>query len=1254
MISENNRLNETSQPAARAHTAPRLNKEQEKAAYCEKNAVVAAGAGSGKTMVLASRFVYLVTEKGIGADEILTLTFTKKAAGQMFTRIYSLLSEIAQENSGEKSLRAKKAIDNIIHARIQTLDSYSAALVKTCASRYGISPMFEINPQRSREIALEESLPFLITNRQHPAIEKLYSENSPDDIARNIFPEILDKHCLLDRERDFTDDIKKQFKIILFEWEKMTNEIGLIVNGFENNMTEINEMCGNLFPVMEEYKKNKIKVLKTAEIKSFFDLLLQEDHKTVIEKAESHPVHRQLHQLLYFIMKIYKVNTIKGKPKDNPVKEKVKKIKACYEKFSSLVVYCMQAGFIYSFMSLLNELQKNYLHRKRTEGILTFNDVSHLARTILMEQKDIRQSEKETFKAVMIDEFQDNNELQKDLLFLLAEKKDLLCDNIPKPDDLCEDKLFFVGDEKQSVYLFRDADVSVFRKLKNDIKGVNLSLKINYRSCSSLIGAFNAIFGGSVHDPYGKAPLNEFSSVFAPEKNEKLPLYEASYAPLETIKEKEGSLSICILNGSENEESAEIAEGASRLSDVENEARYTAEQIEKLLQEKKEDGKSKYQPNDIAILFRSHSPQFLFEKHLRLLGIPYATGDINDLFYGGVVNDIMSVLRLAAYPLDTTAYAQMLRSPFTGLSLNGTAVCLSVFREADSKLPFNDDTAAFLDDNDRERYENGKKIYESICSKASGENAPGETSGICALLDNLWSAEGYRYETQWHPNTGIYGEYYDYLYHLAVIADNASQGLAAFTDYINSLRSSGERLKDIDVPLDRSGAVHLMTVHKSKGLEFPVVFVCCCGKHGKRNQDRIVYESGEAGIVFCPPMPQSCHNIPDIKKNFFWELSCTEEKRKRTAELRRLLYVAMTRAEEKLYLTGSLDLDNAQSGQTQVDNDFKNKIKNYIDAQREKKENYLKGDSILDNDTFFGLLLPAVSSQITSSFFNMEEIPVYSEEYIPGSAKKTVLKNDQDGLNVYIASVKSKYTKAKTLITPLLPNNHITPVSLKKEDLAAAGIPLGRGIFVNDNYSGGMSNDIFNRVDSLLSRLQQTDDDSNERFNSGSFGTIAHCCVEALLNKQEVLIPVSVSGLLSPVEFTALLEAGNEIARRFVDSPLGKIAQKAELRENEYAFRSLLKNRKGNEIFINGTIDLFFEENGVIHIVDFKTDLIEKPTEHTAQMACYHRAITSLFAVPLKKQCRIWLYYLRTGHAVEMTDKACQFDLEQRVFADSY
>jgi ATP-dependent helicase/nuclease subunit A len=1236
---------------------PQLNEEQKKAAFCGENAVVAAGAGSGKTMVLASRFAWLVTEKDYKVDEILTLTFTNKAATQMFRRIHSLLSEIAESDSGVKSSRARQALDDFIHARIQTLDSYCAALVRQCAPRYGINPNFLNDQERCRQIAVEESLAFLITHSHHPAIERLYSRKQPNKIASDIFAEILFNHCRIDSPRDFIADVKTQFAVICNEWEKQCDELKDLLAEMESAISGGASMSDDLVPLMEKIKNGKINFQEISSIQKYFNFLLNLPNDSCIEKAESHPIQKSMIAFLYFLTELKRIPLPKGKTSGNQIKENLKnnlnRIRAIYDTLTPLAVSVMQAGFTISMISLFEELQNRYLDRKRAEGVLTFQDIAGLCRTILVEQPDIRQSEKESYRAIMIDEFQDNNEPQKDLLFLLAEKHEVVNNGVPTAEDLCPRKLFFVGDEKQSVYLFRGADVSVFRKLKDELKSAELTLKTNYRSAPELIGAFNAVFGGSNFDPAGKEPLSVKQSVFAPAL-QSLPLYEASYTPLEAGIEGRGKFSICILNknavtdddsGAEETEDGYEAEDDSDMSANENEARFAAEKIRKLLNEKTKTGEQKYRPGDIAILLRTRKPQYLFEKHLRLLGIPYTGEEINDLFYAGPVNDIMSVLRLAAYPLDSESYAEMLRSPFAGLTLPGTAMCLSVFKEAKNPQPFNEEPLTFLDKEDRDRYRHGQEIYSSICGKAENEN-------ISSLISELWYGEGYRYETEWNPVTGVYREFYDYLFHLAVKADSENMGLAAFTDFMRVSRDSGGHFQENTIPLERPSAVNVMTIHKSKGLEFPVVFLCCCGNKSQTDKGGDVYFSDETGIAFNPPLPAECYLIPKIKNNFFWQQANGEAKRKRTAELRRLLYVGMTRAEKELYITGALAVKDSEET-----DDFSIAIKNFIEKKCEEKwkknKNPICGDSILDDNTFFGLLLTSIISHIPASgggFFNMEEIPVYTEEYIKDQeTKNTIFSNDQKGLNDFIDKVQTYYQNAEKIQTPNIRDNHITPVSLR--NAVNTTDTLGEEFAVDREFSGERSDDVFEKVDSILERLSQSGGENTEKFNSGSFGTIAHICVEALLNGEEPVIPANISGSLNPSELDALVEAGNELASRFIRSPLGKITERADLRESEFPFRSLIKNEDGKEVFINGTVDLFFEDKDFFHVVDFKTDGREIPEEHTAQTACYYHAVSTLFALPAKKECRVWLYYLRTGHAVEMTERVGKFNLEKNVFS---
>jgi ATP-dependent helicase/nuclease subunit A len=365
-----------------------------------------------------------------------------------------------------------------------------------------------------------------------------------------------------------------------------------------------------------------------------------------------------------------------------------------------------------------------------------------------------------------------------------------------------------------------------------------------------------------------------------------------------------------------------------------------------------------------------------------------------------------------------------------------------------------------------------------------------------------------------------------------------------------------------------------------------------------------------------------------------------EEKQKKTAELRRLLYVGMTRAEKELYLTGCL-------GMGKEGDNFSLQLKEFINEKQHKAEgkNAVAGDSILDDDTFFGLCLPALGEYIPpeglaagASFFQLEEIPAYTEDHVDHWENRggAVLSNDQKGLNAFFEKVKPFYQKAEVIHTPQVMNNHLTPVSLRQKESSETD---AQTFVISKSFSGEDSGDVFEKVDSMLARYAGQDEEGGEQFNSRNFGTIAHACAEALLNGEEAAIPPELAGYLDPREAGAFLAAGTELAARFLRSPLGVIARNAGLRENEFPFRTLVQDPAGSGVFINGIIDLLFEDDQAVYVVDFKTDSRENPAEHSAQMSCYFQAASALFAVPAQKECQVWLYYLRTGHAVKMSEQ---------------
>jgi ATP-dependent helicase/nuclease subunit A len=251
--------------------------------------------------------------------------------------------------------------------------------------------------------------------------------------------------------------------------------------------------------------------------------------------------------------------------------------------------------------------------------------------------------------------------------------------------------------------------------------------------------------------------------------------------------------------------------------------------------------------------------------------------------------------------------------------------------------------------------------------------------------------------------------------------------------------------------------------------------------------------------------------------------------------------------------------------------------------------------------------------------------------------------NNQKGMYSFFRKIEIFYKATNAIETPVIPKKYFSPTSLFK---AAAGGNLPGNFATNEEFSGDNATDVFSSVDTLLDRYAKQFSDDGERFNSGSFGTIAHICAEAVLSGEEAVIPPKLAGFLTPAEADSFLAAGKELALRFAHSPLGIIARRSGNRKSEFPFRSLICS-DNDEFFINGTIDLVFEDEETVYVVDFKTDSHEFPEEHIPQMACYYRAASDLFAIPANKKCTVWLYYLRSGHAIEVTSQARDFKLER-------
>lgn len=1205
-----------------------LDDAQERAIKIAKNAVVSAGAGSGKTRVLAERFTHLVLEKHIAVDEILTLTFTKKATVEMYGRIYKTL-----KNSGAD-------ISHFYKAHIQTLDSYCASVAKMGAQFYGISPDFTEDNDAVAAHVSAMALPFILKHRDNEAIQKLVKTKDFAKIANELFVGPILAHSTVAEPIDFTAMLGAQKQEVQNKWEKYATSA-------MHSVSTINEL-------RNEYSGNAIKLIDRIG-----EALLSMQVEDMPEVTESDFNNSDSTALESFIAQLNKLANVKlagGNNASKPITEEIKLLRETRDTLISL------ANFVYGFsttkavFALLEEFQLLVNSAKRAQANLTYADVASLAVCILRDYPEIRAIEKQKYKAIMIDEFQDNNSLQRDLLFMLAEKNERTECGIPAVHDICKDKLFFVGDEKQSIYRFRGADVSVFRNLSNDFADGNLALNTNYRSSASLIASFNAIFGGERFSPCidalsdnnvatgatdddNAATINgAFSapSVFFTETyacSEKPRSFDAVYHHVEIPSQKSAAeissknnafapcVHVALYDTTQEAHDAMLTEERA-------EAAWVAKKIRALTTE----GDAPYKPSDIAILFRTYSPQPVFERALLNEGIPYSTETLTGFFNDGPTNDLFAFLRLCVYPADTMAYAQVLRSPFVNFSVDETNSIL-----AENEAAFALSKITNLCKESRERYENARQLYCMLCESA-------KTEPLTKTVNRLWYEAGYRYETLWNKNVRMYETLYDRIFELARRAEEHAMSLAEFADSVRTYGDEKEKLADMDIPLEQTEGVHLLTIHKSKGLEFPVVFVCVTDKKGKNEANaEAVYYSKRFGVsINTPPCPSV-----GTKSNYFYHLAKDEEAAMASAELRRLAYVAITRAEKAVYVTGTYESDEGAC--------------TFKDSAR-----YAPGGE-KNPATILQLLSPVLDyyarTQHEPAPFTFETIPPMAREM---RHHKNERENTLHAKRAFIKEAKPLYESAHVVDVeqeaPLyaLPSHlyHTDDESYTNNNFAVYddapyqeinkividSIPKRNARHTNNtSYEHGAKNE--SAIDDVNAALAATNA-AEPRFTFAHFGTIAHAYMEAAITNREAVISnrdiVGLDG--SETKLKMIQKICQDMQRQFKLSEIGKAAAKSEWHKAEYAFRS----RVGTKI-IKGTIDLVFKNSdGTYTIVDYKTNQVKAPELYYAQLACYREAVAAMFSVHIEK-INCVLYYLRFGEVIDVTDACAKIDVLEAV-----
>lgn len=1121
-----------------------------------RSAVVSAGAGSGKTRVLAVRYLHLVKERGIPPERILCMTFTKKAAAEMSERIRAMLAACAVDDDD-----FKKALEAFPSSRVSTLDSFCSEVARDGCARWGVPPDFAVDKDPGDLGAL--AIEFLLERRDDPVAASFIAASGFEKAAEALAALAGGREGLIATDRPFDPDSQAAALGALLAdahgqaLELLRGGLALDDAGVKGAMAWL-EAAGAFAPEPPAANDAEALGAAAAAYRALAGLRLSTG------KAEA---------AVYY----------------NEAGKRVRPLLS----MAALACDALADGRRSRALDLLREFVALAADARAASGSLTFADVAAIALRTLETDLTLRDWYKSRYDAIMVDEFQDDNELQKRVLYCLAERRDRTDPGrgpAVGPGDLEPGVLFFVGDEKQSIYKFRGADVTVFRGLAAELASApggsgNHGLDVNWRSEPGLIDFFNATFARVMPAP-DDASAQPFEARFSSlGSGPATPGVEPTVAYLESYEPEDGDY----LPSSEAE-AWRIAELARSIVDD-----------GRIVAAKGPDGRKVARPcrwEDIAILFRSTASQNVVERYLRLLGVPYTAASTAGLYAESILGDLYAMLRLAVYPDDRLACAAVLRGPFARLSDDSVFSLLS-----DGEGCALDRDGDGLPPDDRARLAAARETWRGLRSMADREP-------LRALVEYLWYGRGLRWNALKDLQTTAFLEHFDYAWSLAAAADARGDRLV---DLVSSLEATIGRLDRFDENVSKESArgVSLMTVHLSKGLEFPVVILPDLDATGRNGLRSPVEPSGRFGPSMrllgrdddpADPIAELCSALRKHERG-----EGDEAMDEDLAETTRLFYVACTRAVSRLYLVGKVPRSADAAGRS-----FRGL---FIRAWP------WAGPASLGDEEFL-----SDRPGDAPPYLGVEYVPPRTKlDYVGlvGSEAADQARGGGSGASRMAASAAAAVRAVPRRRGRWAVTQAAERIAEKSPRVQSAAPPVDAAAEAAESAEGS---------------LRETE-----------FGTLCHQFVEALLARPgeppEPSGPVAVSLARLPKGRADLVRAeALALAEGFVRSERGRAAIAARsakasegtVFEMEYPFvwRAAAGQAGAFPIALTGSIDLVYGDRTGLWVVDFKTDRVVAPSRHAFQLAVYRDAAEAMFGRP----ARAVVHYLRHGEEREIVE----------------
>ena len=835
---------------------PQRTPVQETAITCPGSLCVTAGAGTGKTYVLVSRYLDLLGRKGdeqAGVQEILALTFTEKAAAEMKDRVRQALSAA----EGEEAARFR---DDLMWAGISTIHSFCARILREYALEAGLEPGFSVIEDyelaEMREEALYRLLYTPLPERVRTAVltclrtlgvrqvqETLTALYDQRWEAEQFFTRVKNTpEALIALWREAVEaeqrDICSQF------FTSPAGDAAVVLGELATAFAGENDGAARYLAEASPY----LKVLdpeRSAETCHALAALLSCTGRKGMGSAKilGPDVKKRLN-IAYSALKEWGdgiphgLLTLTVSPDDPETQETIRTLQAL--------------GTVFSWFSDAVGRQK------AQRGVIDFGDMLISTRTLLATNPVARNGIAAKYRAIMVDEFQDTDPLQAAIIsdILTATGK--------------ERSLFVVGDPKQSIYLFRNADVTQFKATRDRIlaegSGREVALDTSFRSAPEIIGLVNTLF----------------STILGADRQP----WEFGYDPLcvtESRRGHTGSAEILITPSGKTSTERHVAE-------AEAVAAWLADMVgkqQKIVYGKDTDGEWSERPaafRDCAVLIETRSRLHLIEDAFRRAGVPYQVHGGTAFYERQEVRDCAAVIAFLADNTDDIALYGALRSPFFGIS------DAELFRATGGR---------------------GRRLYSRL-----REHATGPAADACRMLER-WQAYARReppsvFVTRILRESGIYAvcagqENGDQktanLRKITEIArSRESTGCYGFDDFAADLRQAvrdAPKEEDAPLPAADEDAVSVMTVHASKGLEFPVVVLPFTNADNGGRKNGMIFEEG-LGLATKISLQEGPVDAPISL------LIRHRRRQKEEAEARRLFYVAVTRARDHILFSGTL------------------------------------------------------------------------------------------------------------------------------------------------------------------------------------------------------------------------------------------------------------------------------------------------------------------------------------------------------------